>query len=979
MNILEVHNKINSLVKKNPSDSYLEIINSFIGDSDSKRYFFSQAGAGWFDWLWENGFFDCIKEKAEDQTKYSYNMPELEYLERIAKEHPDKVANFIDSFKISEENSNPEVIDRFLWILREMPAEQIKSLTKKIKDERWIYLMRRFAPSAYGFKNVIDRLKEVREFEALLDIIFVTLALNDPKDKKGERRYDLSKVFCLHHISSIKLFETISDIDTDWAQKALNILIDILGEIIRRNEKDEDKVFEYSDFYALYDENLFDVDFSREKRISIREDFENLVIAVKILIERIFQNFSEDESKLREVYKIINQLPDNRLAYKIRIFALSQKPEIFKDEIKKALFRVFHEGGRYFEVQGGAEYHEFLQKSFNVFNSEDKTSYINKIFDYFGNYQKDEDVQKWRKRDGGEIMCFIKDSLSEKEKQKVKEVFNVSVDEEKCIPEPPMSKISVGRVVPRSPEPIKDISVRDLISKLKTDYTPEKLEYKYRNDDINHPRGAEGIGEEIKNDFKERRGEYIDNISGFFDREDIDPHYLYSVLRAIEDEIREKVKFTEDQLKEIFSIFVNIYKSGEKDNFERRKEKSGSMAWLTDWIGVLRVVADIVLCIVDNKEDGINFQKRNRNDILNIIKYLLTIKESPRAEEETGEYGELFGVAINSVRGRAYQSLIAFVQNDGKKLNKDIKKVFEDTLNDPSLAVQFVVGYYLAVFYFRDKEFIRRLLPDVFPKDDPEKFNIYWARWEGYLSNMLYEKLFIELREYYEYAIKFNGEYPKRKYFKDLDESLGSHMALAYAHFDLNIGDGLFNLFWNNGNAKEQEQFVSFIGRSTLTRGQASDEWLEANKVSKEKLLKFWNWAIKNINNKEVLGGFSYWINPDKEILGDNEVIVLAKRTMKKSGGNADWEYGLMKRLKIFAEKNWEATLDVIRNYFLDANNKINENLRYPIIYREELKEALEVIYNKEDKNIKKQVKKLISDLIDAGSSNFWYLKDVLK
>ena len=46
--------------------------------------------------------------------------------------------------------------------------------------------------------------------------------------------------------------------------------------------------------------------------------------------------------------------------------------------------------------------------------------------------------------------------------------------------------------------------------------------------------------------------------------------------------------------------------------------------------------------------------------------------------------------------------------------------------------------------------------------------------------------------------------------------------------------------------------------------------------------------------------------------------------TLKKSDGDIDQDYGLLRRLPIFAEKNGEKTLEIILSYFLDSKNNLN-------------------------------------------------------
>jgi len=309
-----------------------------------------------------------------------------------------------------------------------------------------------------------------------------------------------------------------------------------------------------------------------------------------------------------------------------------------------------------------------------------------------------------------------------------------------------------------------------------------------------------------------------------------------------------------------------------------------------------------------------------------------------------------------------------------------VKEIYKKILNDNSLAVRFVIGRYLATFYFRNKEYITELLPEVFPKDDPEQKDIYLATWEGYLSNTLYDKLFNVLGDYYSCAIKIEPKnYTDRKYLKGLDETLAVHIALAFAHLGLEMSDPLFKQFWDTVNTTRHKEFISFIGRSCLTRDQAGDEWLKQNKVSKEKLVSFWDWALNNVSEPKALSAFGFWINQNKEVLDDNIVVEKIALTMKKSDGNIDWDYGLLKRLPIFAEKNSSKTLEIISSYLLDSKNNLNQNRQAPLLYQEEIKEAMKIIYKSGDEGIEQRVTDLINILIEKGSSMFWGFKDVLK
>ena len=297
-------------------------------------------------------------------------------------------------------------------------------------------------------------------------------------------------------------------------------------------------------------------------------------------------------------------------------------------------------------------------------------------------------------------------------------------------------------------------------------------------------------------------------------------------------------------------------------------------------------------------------------------------------------------------------------------------------MTDNSLAVRFVVGRYLALFYFRDKEFVTNLFPEIFPKDDPNKKDAYLASWEGYLSNTLYDKMFTALQEYYEHAITLDPkDYTKRKYSKGLDESLAMHIALAFVHLGLKMGDPLFIQFWSVPNITRHKEFITFIGQTSLKRDYAPNE----DKIDKEKLLSFWDWALASKDvEPEALSGFDFWMNPDQETLDDALVVKKMALTVKKTDVNVDWEYGLLHRLPAFASEDGENTLAIISNYLLDSKGELNNHRQRPLLYDNEMKEALTIIYKNGSPEIKEKVTDLISRLIEKGSSMFWGLKDVL-
>lgn len=970
MTQLELHKKIEEFFKTEVDSANVEIAKDLIKENpDAKLFFFSKADDSWLDWLWKEGFLDKLKEKLDDSSPY--RMPELEYLARMVEKKSSEVAKIIDSVKISEDNFNPEVTDQFLWIIELLPVEQIKMLAIKIKEEKWVYFMRDFSKTGYEFEKIVNKLFEAKESAALLEIAPAILTIKTKEDiAKKSTGFSTDGPFYINDIQASGIFDALVNIEDSYVEKALQVVVDIMKEILKlaKPDDDEKRIFDFVDPFSLFDVDFFTLDFEDKRTASFREDVKNLAATIKKLIDRTIGKKCSEVSEAKRLFGYIEQLPLCRSVWRLRLFALAQCPKVFIEELKQAFFKLF-EVENYYEIVGGTEYRKALSIAFPYLSEVDQRDYVTKVFQYFSDKAKQDPDKAWHKRTGWEILSSICNYLKVDELKRCEEIFDKRCNE-KYEPEPMIGKMHSGSVSSISPINPSDYSVEQIVTNLKIKWTPEKLSEQFKNDDFFKPRDADGLGNSLKEDFKKRTDEYLKNINSFFDRNTIHPHYLFSLLCGIEELLRDKQSLDMKQIDQVFGLFEVIKNNGKNSTFERKEEKD----WLADWITVHKMIADILILILEDKEKRLEIHKEHKDQTKDLISYLLTIKSSPSKDDEKPEYGEPYHIAINSVRGQAYLAFVLFTENDGKNLSDDTKKIFKETLNDDSFAVRFVIGRYLATFYFRDKNFIVGLFPEIFPKDNSNKKDIYLATWEGYLSNTLYDELFTELKDYYSYAITLDPEnYTQRNYLKGLDETLAIHFALAFAYLGLKIEDPLFTQFWSKQNIKRHQEFISFIGRSCLTRDNTED------KIDKSKFIKFWDWVLANpVVEPESLSGFGFWINRDKEILDDETVIKKMAETLKKYDGNIDWDYGLLKRLCIFTEKDKEKTLEVITSYLLDSKGGLNQKRNVPFLYHPEIKESLKLIYKNSDEVLRQKVVDLINVLIKEGSRPFWDLKEIL-
>jgi len=973
---IKSHQIIDQLISsKNLDENKVKAICFSGGSLDSRLYFFSKIDESYLAWVWEKGFLSAINSPAKDSTRYSYTLPELGYLVRVAEKSPELVGKILLSTRISEENFNPEVVDRFVWIIGQLPASQIKKILPKVLEENWVKLMSVFSRSAYEYKKAVETLLAQKDFDSLLVLAQILLAIREHGSFNPSGAFTDNDLFYFKDISESEIFEAILDNDNNRTEESLSVFTDILRKIVSLENPEKSEAFSFSEPFHLRDTDLFTLELSQVRAGHSREDIKSLLAVIKKLIEKLLTQSCGNEPEARRLYlRYINHLPDSHTLWRLKLFALTRCPEHVKDELKKALFRVFNVGEQYFEIDGGAEYHHTIVICFGVLDPIIQREYVSSLFTYYGVTLTDKDIEKRRKRDGLEILDYISNHLTDDEKLRAKIIFGKVPVAGRHVPHASIEMGRGGVVQPKSHVSPADFSIEEIISHLKSDWRPETLNAQFEHDDFLSPRGAEGLGDALKLDFRARMDAYFAFLSEFFDRDTIHSCYLYSLLREIDEMLRNRQTLTDEQNSALLTLFELVRVSGEQKTFER----VGDRSWLADWITVHKITADILLGILTATGDSLWF-KNNREEILKLIGYLLSIESSPSPEEDDPKFGGPYHVAINSVRGQAYIAFAQFACNDGKVLAPDVKKLFEKILSsDSSNPVRFLIGHHLGIFYFRDKSYIQKLLPNIFPNADITKEKLFFASWEGYLANKLYGELFVTLRDYYQYAIALNPDsYPDREYFKGLDETLAAHLALEYSHFDFSINDLLFTLFWSTPNDTRQYEFVSFIGRSCLTRDQAGDKWLEDNHVSKEKLMKFWDWLLSTdlpITPK-AFSGFGFWINPDKEIIDEKFLVKNLAASLEKSKGALDWDYGLMQRIRVFAEIDPVNTLGVIRNLLL-LDGELNPNRRAYFGADNEIKEALSIIYKVSP--LKPKVEELISTLIEKGSSMFWSLKDVL-
>lgn len=966
-------------------------------NSDSRQYFFVRATPEMFDWLRDNGFLDVIKAVPTDKLAPQPYMSELEYLEKVTESIPAKVVDFMLDVASTDQSCNVVVIDRFVRICGELPIDELVRMTSKIKKENWVRLINGLGRWGFTYEKILSKLFDAGKYDAFLEVAEVVLTTKSTEEAATSRRgLSLDTPFLLHDLHYTKIFERLADIDSLHREAALRVVSEALARVVTLEDREiEDDPFEITDPFSLYDIDFFDLEVGTERHLSGREDVRDLAaVTTKLsgdLVVDACGSSPDDAHRVYETY--IKALPNSRTMYRLGLFVLSRCPAALGDEIKGALWKVF-EHERIWSIVAGAEYERLLLECFADLSEGQKREYVARAQKLFAD---DPDL----KSTGHDIFSSIVSSLTAEERAQAEAAFGAL--NPKHVPTPSIGEMRSGTVVPQAPgdQALWGGPAEKIVAALKSDFAPENLKKMpgYEADFL-RPINEEGVGDELRKQMELRPAEFLANAPSFLDRAAMAPHYTYSFLRGA-FELLKNNKTGDIELAPLNALLEAIRDSGLAEPFEDTAAQR--RGWSADWISVHRQMTDVVNELLREVEGDPRFDfAAHRDTLLATISYLLshphpTEKENDvstasfkRQDPGSREYilSDPHAVAINSVRGEAFEALGSFVFLDrkllaptGKKIGDDVKGLYEHVLRaERTQALMFMFGRYLPTFYFRDPKWILGLMPEIF-SDDPAKKDLYLAAWEGYLSVAIYEEMFGEplVAALYQRAIDdADSDYTKRHYIHELGEALATHLALAFMHYrEAGFDSQLFRAFWGRDVGNRHAAFVSFLGRKYLSgKSDDVDRFLAETPVAKERLKEFWDWLLAADTKISVLMNFGYWIDTEKRVLDPAWLASRTKITLEKTGGELEWEYGLQKSILDLVVAAPSDTLAILRSHLLDWGLKAGWGQRF-FFMRDDWQEALTILYK--NSSTKAGTELLINDLILKGGQLFWGLKKVLE
>lgn len=950
---------------------------------DARRYFYHEADERWLDWLWRNDFLNVLME--EEPSLDGARTPELSYLLRMAEKSPAQVVDIMLAIPISTGMRSQEVAYGFMRICGALPADQLARVVGKVRAERWVPLLDSiYKQSGFEYEEMLKTLADANDFESFLILAETVLTVRAREELEGATRFN-DTPFYFEYLSRTKIFALLTDAKAEYGERALGLMTSKLAEIMV-----------VIDQFLLLEVDFFTLEPGQTD--GWQEDVRELAAAAKTLAVRLIGERCAESGEVRRIYRDhLASLPDSRVIWRFRLYVLSLCPKAFKDELKRALFQLFEvEQSR--EIASGAEYENALQKGFPVLSDNDKQEYVQRVIRKFSQ------PHEYRIHKGSHILSMIMPYLNENPalKKRVDEAgFHLDPDYK---PQPSIIERDGEFISPRGPisqEEFGQLPVVEIAGKLRQEWTPEELNAQNSEADFYNPLNAEGVGDLLKNDIPERLREYVENADLFFARGALDQHYTYAYLMGIQEAIKkDRAAASEVDWGGVIELITSIENSGAEEPFEGgRREPGWYSFWLANWDAVHSAVADVLRELLTDG-DGltpVDFG-RHRDRILENSGYLLSCPDPFPADEqgETASSGDrdysvnqLHQLAINSMRGRAFEAFVQFFlqdrrrfrPDDGIQISGDVKRLYERVLRkENSRALMFLYGYYLPFFYFGDRDWIRTLLPRVFPRE-PARKHLYTAAWGGFLTRNLYEEMFFDpaIQTLYRRGLELPdaADSPQRQNYSESGARLAQHLGLAFMHYEeFGLDHPLLKAFWNNDSPTQHAHFVSFIGHSFISRDKA-EESFEFSREVKSRLKELWGWLLQKDEKQEVYMEFGLWINLDKGIFEPAWLARRVRETLERAGGFLTWDNGLVKASPRLAQAAPEDTFEIARLYLHEGGVRgKNQKVMWLWDSDNELIEALEILYC--NPSTESGTEGLIHRLVGEGGRAFWPLKRLL-
>jgi len=958
--------EINKLVQiENPSEEDLELIFSLIKKEAHYRNFIRNlSNPKWFLLLKNKGVFKCIPKKGEYYE-------ESKYFTKIAEELPQEVAETIKT--LSDTNHEGAQVE-FMRAILKMPVEIAKTLKKYIK--KWMINSQIATLALYEeVIKLIIKLFEYNESVLGLELSRAILYIKH-EEYEEEENLEKAKIFFSPDVSANKdsffykrYIEKLNPILKEKAPiDSFRMYVDLLNVAINIFKKEE-KELKSTDDLSYYWRKLID----EHDYFTYNKDIKNILVnAIRDLVIFIGEN---RKGLLHNLLQILQQ-KEYSIFRRLELYILRKFPEIFRESIKEAVLNVrYFEEFRYF-----MEYYLLLKKEFSNSPKEIQAIYLKRVKSgpkirkfkktYKKTYKEKPDrelieltIRQWQVQRLSPIREFLSHDIIESYNLTIEEIEKYDLFRESS------SGIVFGPSSPISVDEMTVMSIDEIISYLSS--------FEAKSDFLD---GTIGLGRTLRRVVEGRTKEFSDHSAIFIETESLH-RFISFFLDGIKNAKKKKISVDWDPIIEMCESIV----------LKSVVIKEDHLVYEGDLIRDIKIsIISLIREGLIKDENSIPFSLKDK--VWSILKIL--VKDEDLTEEKELKWltqnGSLWDLAINSIRGKAFNSIIQYgiwysellvknkapTQNIKIKLAIEVKEVLSDYLiyeNEPTLTIRSLYGENLNRLLYLDKDWVTGHLNDIFPQDK-DKIEYWEASWASYIQfNTIYKNTYKILKEQYMKAIDLiSKEGLKTKLVSFSVVELSKHIMLLYIHGVEDIIDenSIVVKFFTNVPNEFKSIAIHYVGQHLKN--------FEKNKDFEnilKRLKDLWSYRIKVAKNGDIkdfrreLTRFTIWVQ--NSVFEKEWVIQQFEETLNITSGSVDVFYDVLDTL-----------LGYVEDFTLGVMNCVDKIIKYDIefnqylLYVDRYKSILREIFKSNNREAIFKAK----DLIDYLSlRDFNYFGDLLR
>ncbi len=407
------------------------------------------------------------------------------------------------------------------------------------------------------------------------------------------------------------------------------------------------------------------------------------------------------------------------------------------------------------------------------------------------------------------------------------------------------------------------------------------------------------------------------------------PNEVLPRLRSLVHRARhDRTALTVPELAEAIGLLVAIMESGKERPFER---EPGDVYPIDNWADVHVEMIDLITaCLSKSDVLSQDMAEQHGDQVLDLVDHLFEhtrnkLGTNPRNDPAMRGNGGVDPYAESSQWARAalFRGLVWLVEalrhEGADRHSKAISRArgmcqnFLELESDCPPMQEY--GYHAPCLYEWDKEWMRSLVPHVFPAAAADKRR-FLAAWGGFLAENPSEELFLDpvFLGLCERGLDLTESDTYGPVLPDPEFAVGRLLAYAHLHFEgFGHDHPLLMKFWEGSRHRQRAGFVHYAGkyiRIDCPSGRDFDG---------PRVIASWEWLLEH-PDPEILPMLGPWICSRSRMFTPDKLADLTLRTLTATDGRLNDEAGLQHSLKRLVDAAPEKTLRGLELFFSKEN-----------------------------------------------------------